>query len=114
MPGASKRLDPLGKLPPEHREQAIELLKARRRKPRAEVSLSAVEVFRAAIGEPDPWQAALLENKETRVILNCARRSGKSATVAVLALHHALVTPSSEVLIVGPCLRQPQELYRMI
>ena len=35
---------------------------------------------------PDPWQQDLLRSADRQVLLNCARQSGKSTTVAALAL----------------------------
>jgi predicted phage terminase large subunit-like protein len=64
--------------------------------------------------EPDPWQRDLLISTDERVILNCSRQSGKSTAVAILALHHALTTPSSVVLIISPSLRQSELLFEKI
>ena len=36
---------------------------------------------------PDPWQRSLLLGREQFLLLNCSRQSGKSTTVAALALH---------------------------
>ncbi|MGZ4852671.1 MAG: hypothetical protein ACXV3D_05725, partial [Halobacteriota archaeon] len=33
--------------------------------------------------DPDPWQRDLLTTTDKRIILNCARQSGKSTIVAV-------------------------------
>jgi len=64
--------------------------------------------------EPDPWQCDLLNATEERIILNCARQSGKSTIVAILALHHALLNPGSLVLILSPSLRQSELLLEKI
>src|SRR5665647_614187 len=64
--------------------------------------------------EPDPWQSDLLNSKDKRVILNCSRQSGKSTTVAILALHHALRNPGSLILILSPSQRQSGELLRKV
>ena len=63
---------------------------------------------------PDPWQAALLRSPASRILLCCSRQSGKSSTTAVLALHQALYTPKSLVLLLSPSLRQSQELFRKV
>jgi hypothetical protein len=63
---------------------------------------------------PDPWQQDLLHSADRQVPLNCARQSGKSTTVAALALHSALFFDNSLVLILSPSLRQSGELYRKI
>jgi hypothetical protein len=41
-------------------------------------------------------------------------QSGKSVTVACKALHVALTTPQSLVLLVSPSLRQSMELFRKV
>ena len=64
--------------------------------------------------EPDPWQRDLLRSKDKHVILNCSRQSGKSTTVAILALHHALRNPGSLILILSPSQRQSGELLRKV
>jgi hypothetical protein len=68
--------------------------------------------------DADPWQAELLRGAgaadcEPHVLLNCSRQSGKSTTVAALALHQALVAPSL-VLLVAPAERQSHELLRKV
>ena len=60
---------------------------------------------------PDRWQAGLLRSRRRQVILNCSRQSGKSTAAAILALHTALYTPESLVLLVSPSLRQSKELF---
>ncbi len=64
--------------------------------------------------DPDPWQRDLLMSTDDHVILNCARQSGKSTIVAVLALHHALRNPEALVLVLSPSLRQSGELFKKI
>jgi hypothetical protein len=64
--------------------------------------------------ELDPWQRDLLASTDERIILNCARQSGKSTIVAVLALHHALNNPRALVLVLSPSLRQSGELFKKI
>jgi len=63
---------------------------------------------------PDPWQRQMLHSDARQVLLNCSRQSGKSTTVAALALHTALCRPSSLVLLLSPSLRQSQELFRKV
>jgi hypothetical protein len=63
---------------------------------------------------PDPWQRDLLLSTDRQVLLNCSRQSGKSTTVAALALHTALFVRDGLVLILSPSLRQSEELYRKI
>ena len=71
--------------------------------------------FARSLGiEPDPWQCDLLHATDQHIILNCARQSGKSTIVALRALHHAVITPGSLVLILSPSLRQSGELFKKI
>jgi|SRR5215211_4142601 len=60
----------------------------------------------------DDWQAALLRSTFERVLMNCARQSGKSTMAALLAVHTALFEPGSLTLLLSPTLRQSQELFR--
>jgi hypothetical protein len=62
--------------------------------------------------EPDPWQAAVLHSTAPRILLNCSRQAGKSTITSVLALHTALYTPDSLVLIISRAERQATELFR--
>lgn len=63
---------------------------------------------------PDPWQAGVLRWRGKRLVLNCARQTGKSTTAATLALHRALYFPGSLILLVSPSLRQSTELFRKV
>ncbi len=63
---------------------------------------------------PDPWQRSLLTGDDPYLLLNCSRQSGKSTTVAALALHQLLFHPGSLVLLVAPTERQSQELFRKV
>jgi len=72
-------------------------------------------MFARSLGiDPDPWQRDLLLSTDTRIILNCARQSGKSTITAVLALHHALNNPKALVLVLSRSLRQSSELFKKI
>ena len=62
--------------------------------------------------EPDPWQANVLRSAASRLILNCSRQSGKSTITSVLAVHTALYTAGSLVLLLSPSLRQSGELFK--
>jgi hypothetical protein len=62
----------------------------------------------------DAWQSDLLRSDARQMILNCSRQSGKSTISAVLAVHEAIYTPGSLVLLLSPSLRQSQELFRKI
>lgn len=76
------------------------------------LALDPVALMRRAGLEPDPWQARVLRSAAPRVLLNCCRQSGKSTTVAGLAVHTALYEPGALVLLLSPSLRQSQELFR--
>ena len=64
--------------------------------------------------EPDPWQLEVLESDARRIILNCARQTGKTSLTAVIALHEALWTPDSLVLVLSPSLRQSGDMFKKI
>jgi hypothetical protein len=74
----------------------------------------AVMMARRAGITPDTWQSDLLRSDAKQMILNCSRQSGKSTISAVLAVHEAIYTPNSLVLLLSPSLRQSQELFRKI
>jgi len=76
------------------------------------LALDPVALARAAGIQPDPWQADVLRTASPRLLLNCSRQSGKSLTVATLAIHTALYLPNSLVLLLSPTLRQSQELFK--
>jgi len=60
--------------------------------------------------EPDAWQQAVLRSPAPQQILCCSRQSGKSTVSAVVALHEAMYTPASLVLLLAPVGRQSKEL----
>jgi hypothetical protein len=63
---------------------------------------------------PDPWQEALLRSQAKRIILNCARQSGKTTVVAALALHTAMYKPRSFCLIFAPTQDQSTEFFKRV
>jgi hypothetical protein len=63
---------------------------------------------------PDSWQRDLLLARDPCLLLNCSRQSGKSTTVAALALHQILFSPGALVLLVAPSERQSHELFRKV
>jgi hypothetical protein len=63
---------------------------------------------------PDAWQSDLLQSDARQVILLCSRQSGKSTITSILALHQAIYTPDSLILLLSPSLRQSQELFRKL
>jgi hypothetical protein len=63
---------------------------------------------------PDSWQSDLLQSDAKQMILLCSRQSGKSTITSILALHQAIFTPDSLILLLSPSLRQSQELFRKL
>jgi len=63
---------------------------------------------------PDEWQRKVLQYQHKRLILNCARQSGKSLIASLKALHVALFVPDSLVLILAPSIRQSSETFRNV
>lgn len=63
---------------------------------------------------PDPWQADVLRSPAHQLILNVTRQGGKSTVSSVRALHKALHTPASLVLLLAPSYRQSKELFRKV
>ena len=76
------------------------------------MALDPVLMARASGIAPDAWQAQLLRSQSQRILLNCSRQSGKSTTVATLAVHTAFYDPGYPILLLSPGLRQSQELFR--
>jgi len=76
------------------------------------VALDPVAFSRRAGIAPDPWQCTVLRSTDPRLLLNCSRQSGKSTTVATLAVWTALYQPGALVLLVSPTLRQSGELFK--
>ena len=95
-------------------KRAVKDLKARAPSRRPTLPGDRLE-FADSLGlVPDPWQRDLLRSEEPRVLLNCARQSGKSTMAAILALHRALSHPVSLVLILAPAERQAKELFSKV
>jgi len=80
----------------------------------ADERLTAVELAERCGIMPDEWQKDLLVSKDRQVILLCARQTGKSTITALVALHQAVFTSGSLVLVLSPSQRQSQECYRKI
>src|SRR5262249_1199491 len=78
------------------------------------LALDPSRLLRAHGLDPGPWQRDLLVAGARQVLLNCSRQSGKSTVASALALHTALFTPASLVLLVSPSLRQSAEIYRKV
>ena len=76
-------------------------------------ALDPAGIFTGAGMEADPWQAAVLRSAHPRQLLLCSRQSGKSTTVAALAVHSALYDPGL-VLLFAPAQRQSTELFKKV
>src|SRR5262249_39549624 len=63
---------------------------------------------------PAPWQRELLLSADRYLLINCTRGAGKSRATSAVALHQALFTPRSLVLLVSRSQRQAGELFRYV
>src|SRR5258708_16965225 len=79
-----------------------------------EVRLDPAAVMAHAAMSPDPWQEKLLRSRSDRMLLLCARQSGKSTVTAAMALHEVLFREKTLALLLSPSLRQSQELFRKV
>jgi hypothetical protein len=77
-------------------------------------ALDPVRFAQAAGIDPDDWQARLLRSAAPRILLNCARQSGKSLMTALVALHTALYEPGALILLLSPGERQSGEIFRKL
>jgi Terminase large subunit, T4likevirus-type, N-terminal len=85
---------------------------ARQMLPMGDIPAYSVE-FAMSVGiVPDPWQIEVLASDHPRKILCCGRQVGKTTVGAVLALHKALTSPGSTILIVAPGERQAKLLFK--
>jgi hypothetical protein len=62
----------------------------------------------------DAWQRNVLLSNAHQIILLVTRQGGKSTVSSIRALHRALYTPSSLVLLLAPSYRQSKELFRKV
>lgn len=65
-------------------------------------------------GTPDPWQRRVLRSAAKRTLLLITRQGGKSTAAAAKALHKALYTPGSLVLLLSPSQRQSGEIFAKV
>ncbi len=63
---------------------------------------------------PDPVQARLLNSISRKILLNCCRQWGKSATTALVALHEALYRAPAMIVLISPSQTQSTELFKKI
>jgi hypothetical protein len=75
---------------------------------------TAADVMRGLGLVPDPWQLEVLQSQHPRLLLNCARQSGKSTVVAVLALVEAIRVPGTKVVLLSRSHRQSTQLFRTL
>ncbi len=92
----------------------VRRLRERRIVERSTIPTDRVEFARTVGLEPDRWQERLLRSDAPRVLMNCARQTGKSTAAGVLALHEALIAPGALVLILAPAERQAKELFSKV
>jgi hypothetical protein len=59
----------------------------------------------------DPWQERVLRSPSDRIMLLCARQLGKSLTTACKAVHQALYSPGSTVILISRSQDQSDELH---
>lgn len=64
--------------------------------------------------DPDPVQAGLLTTVSHKVLVNCCRQWGKSATTGLIALHEALYAAPAMIILVSPSQPQSTELFKKI
>lgn len=62
----------------------------------------------------DEWQAALMRSTAGRILLLCARQTGKTTTTSFIALDTAIYKPGSLTLILSPSQRQSAEMQRTV
>lgn len=86
---------------------------------RAQVALPAAPLTASDIAARlgivlDPWQVRAAESTAPRLLLNCARQSGKSRLMALLGLAAVLSRPRTLVLTISPTERQSGLLFRQL
>jgi hypothetical protein len=64
--------------------------------------------------ELDDWQASLMRSNAPRVLMCCARQTGKSTVSCLIALWTAVSMAGSLILLVSPSQRQSGELFRTL
>jgi hypothetical protein len=62
----------------------------------------------------DLWQRDLMRSTALRILLCCARQTGKSTTAALIAIVTAIMQAGALVLLVSPSQRQSGELFRTL
>jgi Terminase large subunit, T4likevirus-type, N-terminal len=75
---------------------------------------SAVDLATDLLLALDPWQRAVVTTEARDILLLCARQTGKSTVASLMALHQAVSTPGSLVLVVSPSERQSKRVLRTV
>ena len=86
-----------------------ELLTNTQQEPMDAVALAAHAGFSL-----DLWQQRVLLSRAQQIIMLVSRQGGKSTVSAIKAIHKALYTPASLVLLLAPTYRQSKELFRKV
>ncbi len=89
-------------------------LRAERLEPDTSEALSPVTLAAHAGFTLDAWQRDVLLSDAHQIILLVTRQGGKSTVSSIRALHRALYTPGSLVLLLAPSYRQSKELFRKV
>jgi hypothetical protein len=82
--------------------------------PHGTVMLDPITLAAHAGFELDAWQRDVLTSTAHQIILLVTRQGGKSTVSSIRALHRALYTPASLVLLLAPSFRQSRELFRRV
>ncbi len=89
-------------------------VRAERLRPGPSAALDPVTLAAHAGFTLDPWQRDVLLSDAHQIILLVTRQGGKSTVSSIRALHRALYTPASLVLLLAPSYRQSKELFRKV
>jgi hypothetical protein len=76
--------------------------------------IDPVEMFRLAVGDPDPWQQAFLRSRDPLTMALCFRGAGKSSASSVLLAHQVLTEPNSLCLAIAPSERQSRRILKLV
>jgi hypothetical protein len=88
--------------------------RAERLNPHGTPTLDALTLAAYAGFELDAWQRDVLLSDASSTIILASRQAGKSTVSSIRALHRALYTPASLVLLLAPSYRQSKELFRKV
>ncbi len=88
--------------------------RAERLNPHGTPTLDALTLAAYAGFTLDDWQRDVLLSDASSTIILASRQAGKSTVSSIRALHRALYTPASLVLLLAPSYRQSKELFRKV